>query len=361
MTRQTNIAPIPALACIVCLAMPTASAGDSLRDEIETLLPKHVGAAVMVIDKGKVIFAEGFGHADLKRRTPVTPATNFRLASITKQFTAAAILLQCERGELSLDDTLDAFFTETPGYWSRVTVRHLLNHRSGLPDYEDLIPDGATLQLHDPDVLQLLLEADAPLSEPGSEHHYSNSGYVLLGLIVERVTGRPFHGFLREELFEPAGMDATVMYVRDLNEVSHRAFGHRRRNGDWIRDDQSLTSALRGDGAIYSSLNDLAQWIAVLDAKRLLSEQSYLQMYTTTPVEGEDYGYGFGWRIDTYRGEPRVHHNGGTRGFSHAMQRFPERRDAVVVLLNSESPEPMTRVCDRVVDAVLFRDASEAE
>ncbi len=361
---MTTIAPIlTALFITATLALPMSKShadepetpDPTLSDRVEAALPDHVGAAVLVIDHGNIIFRQTYGLADTENQTPVTPQTNFRIASITKQFTATAVMLLVDDGKLSLDDTLDQFFPGFPDYGQRITVRHLLNHRSGLPDYEDLIPENTTLQVHDLDVLKMILDTDEPLFETGTKHAYSNTGYTLLGLIVEQTAKQPFHDFLKTRIFDPVGMDRTLMYVRGINAVPNRAFGHTKQKDQWTRDDQSLTSAVRGDGGIYSSLDDLAKWVAALDSQQLLSDESTKQMFTPTQTD-ESFGYGFGWRIDTYKDQPRVHHNGGTRGFSLCLQRFPERDAAVVVLFNSNIDGNMTPVGDRVADLVLFTD-----
>jgi CubicO group peptidase (beta-lactamase class C family) len=338
------------------LADTSDASMQSLPDRVHVTLPDHVGAAVLVIDHGKIIFQQTYGLADAENQSPVTPQTNFRIASITKQFTATAIMLLIDDGKLSLDDTLDTFFPGFPDYGQHITLRQVLNHRSGLPDYEDLIPENTTLQVHDLDVLKMILDTDAPLFEPGTNYSYSNTGYTLLGLIVEQVADQPFHQFLKTRIFNPLAMDQTNMFVHGLNAVPHRAFGHTKQNDQWTRDDQSLTSAVRGDGGIYSSLNDLAKWINALDNQQLLSEQSTLQMFTPVQTDDPTIGYGFGWRIDTYKGEHRVHHTGGTRGFSLCLQRFPNRNAAVIVLINNNVEGGMTPIANRVADLLLFQD-----
>ncbi len=331
-----------------------AMLSDSLTTKVYAVLPEHIGAAVLAIDNGEVIFRQAYSIADVETQAPVTTQTNFRIASITKQFTATAVMLLVDEGRLSLDDTLDSFFPGFPDYGKRITVRQVLNHRSGLPDYEDLIPEDTTLQVHDLDVLKIILETDAPIFEPGTDYKYSNTGYALLGLIVEQTASQPFHDFLRERLFQPLKMNDTVMYVRGLNEVSARAFGHSKKDGQWIRDDQSVTSAVRGDGGIYCSIDDLTKWLNALDQHKLLSEASYKEMFTPVPTDDDTIAYGFGWRIDTYKDQHRVHHTGGTRGFSLCLQRFPDRDAAVVVLFNNNVEGGMTPVTERVADVLLF-------
>lgn len=357
----TTLLLVVLLASFILVSTPVALHGErpgnadqTVREQVAASLPEHVGAAVLVIDKGKVVFRHTYGLADVENNTPITPQTNFRIASVTKQFTATAVMLLVDEGRLSLDDTLDQFFPGFPGYGQSITVRHVLNHTSGLPDYEDLVPEGTTLQLHDRDVLKLILDTREPLFEPGSDYKYSNTGYALLALVVEQVADTPFHTFVRERIFKPCGMDRSVVYIRGLNAISDRAFGHVKQDDQWTRGDQSVTSAVLGDGGIYSSIDDLARWVAALHAQSLLSEEAYGQMYTPVSTDDPAVGYGFGWRIDTYRGETRYHHTGGTRGFSLCLQRFPGRNAAVIVLINNSIEGGMTPFAERVSDILLF-------
>ena len=345
---------------LVFAVMPNSthaqSNNDELRNRVEAALPEHIGAAVLVIDDGEVVFRETYGIADVETQTPVTPQTNFRIASVTKQFTATAIMLLVDQNKLSLDDTLDQFFPGFPDYGKHITVHNVLNHTSGLPDYEDLLPEGTTLQVHDRDVLKIILDTDKPVFAPGSQYSYSNTGYALLALIVEQVAEQPFQDYVKQRIFKPCHMDRSVVFVRGLNEVPDRAFGHTKEDGKWIRNDQSVTSAVLGDGGVYSSIDDLARWVRALHAERLLTEKSYKAMYTPNVIGGENTGYGFGWRIDTYKGQTRYHHTGSTRGFSLCLQRFPNRNAAVIVLINNSIEGPITPVAERVSDIVLFSD-----
>ena len=326
----------------------------NLTQEIDDLLGDVVGGSVLVLDQGEVVFDGSYGVTDLETNTPVTRNTNFRLASVSKQFTATAVLRLVDRGLIDLDDPITRFFPEFPAYGTEITVRHLLQHRSGLPDYEDLIPKGTTLQLNDLDALRLLMKTEAPLFDPGSEFKYSNSGYVLLGLIVEQIASQPFQDFMREEVFTPARMDGSVMFVHGLNTVPHRAYGHVQRGGNWVAGDQSMTSALRGDGVVYSSTRDLARWVAAHDAGVLLKPETTQQMLTPTAAPARNAGYGFGWFISTHREHLQVYHSGSTRGFRLGLMRFPERRAAVIVLLNCDRKGSTVELCEQIADLVLF-------
>ncbi len=325
---------------------------------VEAILPPHPGGCVMAIEDGKVVFEQAYGLADVEGKVPCSPATNFRIASVSKQFTATAVMLLVDRGQLSLDDPLTKFFPGFPDYGKQITVRHLLVHTSGLPDYEKLIPAGTKMQLGDLDVLHLLMDTKEPLFAPGAKFQYSNSGYTLLGLIVEAVSQKPFHEFLASDVFKPIGMDSSVMYQRGLNSVANRAFGHEKKDGQWVRSDQSLTSAVRGDGGVYTSLRDYQKWLRSIDEKSLLSKASYEAMFAPqalTDRHGAHYGYG--WFIDEYRGELRIHHNGETHGFRACVQRFPKRDAAIFFQLNGEivgESEKLTEIGEKLADVLIF-------
>src|SRR5262245_43855562 len=263
-TSRRSILAVVTLVWVVTaffISSSMASEPETVEQRVESALPPHIGACILAIDHGEIAFKHAYGVADVESKTPCTPATNFRLASVSKQFTATAVLLLVDRGKLSLDDTLEKFFPGFPEYGRRITVKHLLTHTSGLPHYEDLIPKGTTLQLDDLDVLQILMDSKEPRFKAGEKFEYSNSGYTLLGLIVEAASRQPFHEFMLTEVFLPLGMNHSVLYQRGLNEVPERAFGHERKEGKWIRADQSVTSAVRGDGGVYSSLNDYQEWL----------------------------------------------------------------------------------------------------
>lgn len=295
------------------------------------------GACVLALREGEPVIRRAFGMADLEQEIAATSATNYRLASVTKQFTAAAVLMLMEEGALRLDDPLAAWFPALPDCSSCATPRQLLTHTSGLIDYEDLIPRGRTAQLHDADVLQLLESEPRTYFAPGNAYRYSNGGYALLALIVERVSGKRFAAFLRERIFEPLGMSGTVAYQEGLSSVARRAFGYSRVDGGWLRTDQSLTSAVLGDGGVYSSIEDLAKWDAALYDARLLRPASVkLAFAPATVTDDPATSYGFGWRIT---GET-VWHSGESVGFRNVIVRGPTRRLTVIVLTNRDAPEP---------------------
>jgi CubicO group peptidase (beta-lactamase class C family) len=346
-------------------SLPTSAAAPVPPEAIEALLPPHVGVAVMAVDRGEVVFEHCWGIRQLGREEPITPTTTFRMASVSKQFTATAVLTLVDQGKLSLDDPLSKFFADAPAYWNDITLHQLLTHTSGIPAYEGLIPQGTTLQISDYNVLAMLLDTDEPKFTSGSKWEYSNSAYVLLALVVEQVAQTPYHEYLRAEVLKPLGMKGSVNFLRGINTPPERAYGHAPQGGGtWKLADQSVTSATRGDGSVYSSLHDLRLWAQALgNAKGVLSEKTATAMaspqFKTTrgPINGEgDCHYGYGLFVDQHRGERRLWHSGSTRGFSIMLQRFPDRDATVVILLNcSPRGEAMKeRYTDTVVDRLLF-------
>jgi CubicO group peptidase (beta-lactamase class C family) len=312
------------------------------------------GASVVVIQGGQVIVRRAYGSSDLERHVAATPETDYRLASVSKQFTAMAVMLLAKDGKLRYDQPVRDFLPELPSAARAVTVRHLLNHTSGLWDYEALIPESRTTQLNDDDVLALVASKDALSSSPGAIYCYSNSGYVLLGLIVARASGMSFPDYLRTRIFLPLGMSATVAHVEGRDSVPHRAYGYSPRAGSFVLTDQSVTSATLGDGGIYSNVDDMARWDRALSDATFV-DAATMTLATTPPAlpAGATSEYGFGWFIDRYRGEKRWRHTGETSGFRNAVARFPDRRLTVIILTNRSSGEPQA-IAERIADRLLF-------
>lgn len=322
------------------LILGTASAH---ADGTETLMQRYIGkvpgASLLVLKDGKPVLRKTYGYANLESGEVATSATNFRLASVSKQFTAAAILLLVQDGKLKLDDSVRHWLPSLPATDQAITLHHLLSHSSGLIDYEDLIPPGTTAQLNDSDVLRMLSAETRSYFAPGSSYRYSNSGYVLLGLIVERASAQRLPDFLRQRIFEPLHMDHTLLREPGGPEPAHRAFGYSEADGKWTRTDQDLTSATRGDGGIYSSIDDLARWDAALYDHRLLSDASRkLAFAAQNKVASEEDvdAYGYGWRI---HGDVRWH-SGESIGFRNVIMRWPKQHVTVILLSNRNDPEP---------------------
>jgi CubicO group peptidase (beta-lactamase class C family) len=318
------------------------------------------GAAILVRANGQASFQRGYGIKDLRTRAAIDSHTNFRLASCTKQFTAMAIMLLVHDGKLRYDESLTDVFPEFPHYGKAITLRNLLNHTSGLPDYESLMDQTAegrarwtkNRQIHDNEVLALLEAQKRGKFAPGTQWSYSNSGYVMLGLVVAKVSGKPFEDFLSERIFAPLKMQHSLAYVKGKNQVPDRAYGHSREGSGFLETDQSATSATLGDGGVYSNLEDLAKWDDALTHHTLLRSSEMQPAFLpvrladgslprwasdpgdTNPQIGKLVSYGFGWFLDDYQGYRRIWHYGETTGFTTVIDRFTESNLTVIVLSN---------------------------
>jgi len=319
--------------------------GDGREAAVASLMRDYAGrvpgASVLVLHQGRPLLRRGYGLADLEAGTAATPDTHYRLASVSKQFTSAAVLLLAEDGALGLDDPIKRWLPSLPPACDAMTIRQVLSHTAGLIDYEDVMPPGryddGERQMRDADVLQALEGQDRRYFVPGQGYRYSNSGYALLALIVEKASGRRYAEFLRERIFLPLGMRDAVAYERGVSEVAQRAYGYSYERGQWRRTDQSATSAVLGDGGIYASIDDLAKWDAALYDDRLLGAQARrLAFAPHTSTDQAEVQYGYGWRIT---GET-LWHSGESIGFRNVFVRWPQRRLSVAVLSNRNDPEP---------------------
>jgi CubicO group peptidase (beta-lactamase class C family) len=319
-------------------------------------LPGVPGAAVLVMKHDSIVFKKAYGMANLEEQTPITTTTNFRLASITKQFTAMCIMMLAERGLLSYEDSLPKFFPGFPAYGRGITVRNLLTHTSGLVDYEALIPDSQSVQVLDADCLALMKKVDSLYFPVGTKYQYSNTGYALLALIVENVSDKRFADFLKENIFDSIGMKTTVAFENGISIVANRAYGYSSKDGHWTRTDQSVTSAVLGDGGIYSNVEEMARWISALFHHKLISAERQQEAWSAarvndaTPIE-----YGFGWHIGVFRGIDHPYHGGSTMGFRNHMLVVPEQRFMVIILTNRNEGEPANQG-KKIADLVLSRE-----
>jgi CubicO group peptidase (beta-lactamase class C family) len=315
--------------------------------------PGTPGASLAVTQNGRVIYSKAYGLADVENSVPASTSTNYRLASITKQFTATAILKLVDQGKLSLDSRLTDVLPGAPTYARDVRIRHLLSHISGLVDYEDFVPDTQTVQVLDADVLKLLSKIDTMYFPAGAKFRYSNSGFALLALVVEAVSGQPFALFLKQNIFEPLGMEHTIAFQNGISTVENRAFGHSRTDKGFVRTDQSNTSAVLGDGGIYSSVEDLFKWDQELYANRLISASLRQQSFTPAMLnDGTQTKYGYGWYVEPYKNLSSVYHTGSTRGFRNAIFRLPDQHLTVIILTNRNEGEPI-ELARKVADLVL--------
>jgi CubicO group peptidase (beta-lactamase class C family) len=334
--------------------------------------PGEPGFAVLIRRGGREVYTRTEGVRDLRSKLKIDLHTNFRLASFTKQFTAMAIMLLVRDKKLLYDQTLTEVFPDFPSYGKDITIRNLLNHTGGLPDYEDLMDAAEKAngplwspehQIQDDEVLALLKKETKGKFVPGTSWSYSNSGYVVLGLIVAKASGQSYGDFLHARIFAPLHMNQTMVYQKGKNEVVDRALGHSK-EGDILKEtDQSSTSATLGDGGIYSNLEDLAKWDEALRSHILLNEKEMRPALTPAQLNdgsppqwpkeanednlhpGKPVSYGFGWFLDpfesvageSYGRHSRMWHTGTTMGFRTVIERFTEGDGLTVVILSNRT------------------------
>ncbi len=307
--------------------------------------------SVLVAKGGKVVFKKHYGYANFKEKTKIDDNSLFQLASVSKQFTAAAILILKDRGELSLDDKVTRFFPEFP--YTEVTVRHLLNHTSGLPKYfwlaehkwdKDYAPSNAEMM----DMLSK--EKLNPFFRPGANFDYSNTGYFVLSAIVEKVSGQSFADFMDREIFKPLNMRQSFVYSFGQDSIREgQLSGYRLYRRRWhAAIPGTVNDAVVGDKNIYSTTEDLLKWVEGLNSGRLISEESLQEMYTKGSTKYKrKVPYGFGFRIKDDGEQKVIYHNGRWNGFSTSLMQYPED-DLVVITLEHSSYNSMKYLNSRV-------------
>jgi CubicO group peptidase (beta-lactamase class C family) len=321
---------------ILLLTLNTLYAQPALQTRLDaffhTLPSTQPGFALSIEKNGKTLYQNAVGIADTRTNTPIDPQTNFRMASVTKQFTAMGILLLEKDGALSVDDPLSRWLPELPkGVGHHVHIRHLLTHSSGILDYESLIPPDQSGQLLDADVLKLLAPYDSTYFPPGSRFRYSNSGFCLLALIIERASRQSYARYLQQHIFLPLHMDSSAVYEAE-KYIPLRAMGYSRDSmGNLIPSDQSMTSATKGDGGVYTSLSDYTKWINALRQNRLIDLPAALHRLRF-PIATAKY-YAAGWFINT-SDPPLLFHSGSTCGFNNYVIRIPRDSWNIVCFSN---------------------------
>ncbi len=295
------------------------------------------GYSLLIAKNGEVLVKKYNGLSSVEIKSQIDSLTNFRLASITKQFTAFSILMLINEGKLNFDTKLKQIFPKFPDYGKEITIKNILQHTSGLIDYESVIPENQSAQLHDKDVFQLMLEQDSTYFEPGTKHQYSNTGYAILTVIVEKITGKSYPYFLKERIFDPLKMENSIAFVEGENLVKNRAFGYKFENDEIIFADQNITSAVLGDGGIYSNVEDMLKWESSLYTEKLLPksliEESQQRGVTSN---NEVFDYGYGWRLEKLEDYGVVYHTGSSTGFRNIIYRVPSEKLVIIFLSNRD-------------------------
>jgi D-alanyl-D-alanine carboxypeptidase len=332
-----HYSPIAAV-LLLLLTIPAAHA-DKVDDAVKAQMQKqHIpGLSLAVVRDGKVIKAKGYGQASVELHVSATRDTVYELGSITKQFTATAIMMLVEEGKVRLDEKITTYLTGLPEAWANATVRHLLTHTSGIKGYTE-VPGFEKITVNDASSEEVVKTvAEYPLQfQPGEKWAYSNTGYYLLGRIIEKASGKSYAEFLQERIFRPLRMDDTR--VNDLHDViDARASGYSWQKGSLRNGDAISMTWPYAAGALVSTVLDLAKWDSALYTEKLLKKATLDQMWTPANLnDGKPASYGFGWFTETVAGHRMVGHGGGIPGFSTNISRFIDDRLTVVVLTNLE-------------------------
>ena len=325
-------------AIVLLFAATTAFAQDTARMEqvVQSFVQnKTFMGAVLVARGNEVVFSKGYGSANLELEVPNTPSTKFRIGSITKQFTAASILLLEERGKLSTADPIKKHIPDAPAAWDAITIHHLLTHTSGIPNFTSLTSTPASAARVPTVDKTIAVFRDKPLDFPvGEKMAYSNSGYLVLGHVIEKLSGGSYEAFVQANLFTPLGMSDSG-YDSNTRIIPRRAAGHLPGPGGFVNAGFVHMSVPHAAGALYSTTGDLLKWEQALLGGKLLSAASLQKMLT--PAKGD---YAYGLVVRSPKGRREVWHNGGIDGFNAAMGHFPESGFTIIALGNVNGPAP---------------------
>jgi CubicO group peptidase (beta-lactamase class C family) len=327
---------------LLCASAPAVRA-DPVDDYIQAQMKEKQipGLSLAVVRDGNVLFARGYGMANVELRTPATADTVYEIGSMTKQFTAAAVMKLVERGVLSLEERIEHYLPDLPSAWQEITVRQLLTHTSGIPTYTRA--PGAAKHFRDDYTSKeiIALVASRPLQfRPGESWAYSNTGYFLLGMIVEKLSGMPYATFLEKEIFSPLGMTATRVNNPGAI-IPNRASGYTLTNDVLANATGMSVTWLLAAGGLISTVQDLAKWDASLYTDRILKPESLREIWTPVRLAGgKTYGYGFGWCITASGGHRLIFHGGRVEGFCGNITRFTNERLTVILLTNMDRFNP---------------------
>ncbi len=313
-----------------CL-MLNSTFGQTFQKALDSLLSSKfsatsAGIAVLVVKNNQEVYKKGFGLANIEKQEAITANTNFRMASVSKQFTAMCIMLLEKQKKLSYEDNLLKFFPDfDPKIGKNIKIKHLLTHSSGIFDYEDLIPQNQKTQILDADVLNLVKSHAETYFEAGKEFRYSNTGFCLLEQVIEKVSEEAYGSFIERAIFRPTGMLNTRLYAKNV-QIPNRAMGYaRNEKGEIVLSDQSITSATKGDGCIYTSLNDYKKWVNALQKNQIVNLEAQLKKINFQINTTSQSHYGLGWfNYLNSKKQLELYHTGSTCGFSNTVSLIPK-------------------------------------
>jgi len=332
MFRRIILAVILTASCLAQDKVPNASIA-RMEQIVQAYVPGKFMGTVLVAQDGKILLDKAYGFANLEWEVPNTPTTKFRLGSITKQFTAASILLLEERGKLKVEDPVKKYMPDAPAAWDKITIFHVLTHTSGIPSLTSF-PD---FESHEAQAMtpEKLVEwfRDKPLEfEPGTKWNYSNSGYILLGYLIEKISGQSYSDFVQQNIFTPLGMKDSG-YDSNSTIIAHRAAGYTPGKSSPVNAGFVHMSIPFSAGALYSTTEDLLRWEQGLFGGKVLKAESLAKM--TTPFKQD---YAFGLAVSTNNGHKMIAHDGGIEGFNTALAYYPDDKLVVAVLANLNGP-----------------------
>lgn len=348
----------PAILMVVVIALlgcQSLTAGNVSHDKLAGKLDNYLtriyaanepGASVLVMQGDKVLLRKGYGLANMELDVSNKPETVFRLGSITKQFTAVSIMMLLEEKKITLDDEITKFLPDYPTRGTKITVRHLLTHTSGIKSMTSIPNFFNEYNRRDLTASEMIdIFKKEPMDfEPGEKYLYNNSGYYLLGVIIEKASGKTYEQFIRERIFEPLNMTASY-YGSHNRIIPNRADGYKKDGDGFINDDFLSMKLPYAAGSLLSTVDDLKKWEMAIRQGKLLSAESWKQVYTRYKLnDGKPVDYGFGWAIDEFWGQRKISHGGGINGFTTHILRLPEKNIFVVVLTNLivHKPGPST-------------------
>ncbi|MDP8979972.1 MAG: serine hydrolase [Acidobacteriota bacterium] len=323
---------------LIALVLVTSARAEDFAAQADAYISALVqqnkfSGSVLAAKDGKPLFRKGYLLANREWNIPNGPDTRFRLGSITKQFTATAILQLAEQGKLKVDDPISKYYEASPASWAKVTIHHLLTHSSGIPSYTSM-PGFFAKQSRDDRTPEEIIQLtqDKPLEfEPGSKWNYDNTGYILLGYVVEKASGEKYADYVRTHIFEPLGMRDTG-YDMPVDIVPHRAAGYDVTPKGWRNSPYLAMSLPYAAGSLYSTVDDLLIWDQAIYAGKLLTPESWKRMFTAHIHE-----YGYGWGVDEQFHHRQISHGGGINGFATFIARFPDDKVTVIALGNTSS------------------------